>query len=73
MIRKLFVSGIAVLLLSSCAAEKTASRTVMLKNPQTLDFQSCQVEDWGSEEAYAAKQRCVEQWQQQGYVIWGEH
>lgn len=71
MIRKLLIIALPMLLLSSCLADKSSPKVVVLKNPATLDFQNCEVQDWGSKEAYAANKKCVEQWQQQGYVIWG--
>lgn len=59
------------LILSSCIANKDQPKTVMLKHPETLDFQKCSVEDWGSNEGYAYKDRCVEEWKEQGYIVWG--
>ena len=59
------------LLLSACLADKGRPKVVILKNPATLEFQSCTVADWGSRQGYDDNDRCVERWQEEGYVIWG--
>lgn len=72
MFKKLMLLTVTLLLLSSCLADKKGPRVVILKHPETLDFQNCKVEgEWPDEEAFAANEKCVEALQQQGYTIWG--
>jgi hypothetical protein len=60
-----------LLLLSSCMAAKDKPKTVILQNPETMDFQNCKVADWGSEEGFQDNEKCIERYQQEGYIIWG--
>ena len=69
---RLLVPVLCTLLVTACAATGDRSKVVLLKHPETLDFQQCSVKDWGSRDGFAQKDRCVQQWQQQGYVIWGD-
>lgn len=71
MYHRLLVPALCALLVAGCAATGDQTKVVVLKHPETLDFQQCSVDDWGSREGFAQKDRCVQQWQEQGYVIWG--
>ena len=61
-----------LLMLSACASFQGKAKTVILKHPDTLDFQSCQVEFWGLDSHYAANDACVQKYLQEGYQIWGQ-
>jgi hypothetical protein len=52
-------------------AAKDKPKTVILQNPETMDFQNCKVADWGSEEGFQDNEKCIERYQQEGYIIWG--
>lgn len=73
MYHRLLILAFCSLLLTSCLANKDKSNVVLLKHPETMDFQECSLEDWGSKEAYARKDQCVQQWEEQGYIVWGSH
>ena len=70
-LRILLFAGLCPLLLTACIASTQGPKVVLLKHPETLDFQECSVDDWGSREGFASKEHCVKQWQDQGYIIWG--
>lgn len=70
--KKLLLLTMTMLLLSSCLAGKKGPKVVIMKHPVTLDFQNCEVKgEWPDEEAYAAKDQCVQALEQQGYIVWG--
>lgn len=71
MTRNLLLFSILLVLLSSCLATKDKTELVILQHPQTMDFQNCRVEDWGSQKAIENNEACVKSYQQKGYVIWG--
>lgn len=72
MIRGLLLCAVPLLLLlASCLADKDKPTMVILKHPETMDFQDCKVEGWGSEKAFMENEECVRRYQQQGYVVWG--
>lgn len=60
-----------LLLLTSCLATKDKPTLVILQHPQTMDFQNCKVEDWGSQKGFSDNEACVKKYQEQGYTIWG--
>jgi len=64
---------IPALLLCSCLAEKSEPKVVILKHPDTLDFQRCVVADWGSKQGYRDNEECIRQYRQRGYIVWGSH
>lgn len=72
MIRKFLLLLTLAGLLSSCLASKDSIDLVILKHPETMDFQNCRVADWGSEKALRDNEECVKGYQQQGYIIWGQ-
>jgi hypothetical protein len=45
---------------------------VILQHPETMDFQDCRLADWGSDKAIRENEECVQRYQQQGYIIWGQ-
>lgn len=69
LIRRLLLCAVPLLLLTSCAKDRPM--LVIMKHPDTMDFQNCKVADWGSEEAFMQNEACVKGYQQQGYTIWG--
>lgn len=67
--KKCICSLFFVALLSSCIAQK--EKLIILQHPETMEFERCQVADWGSKEALAENEACVEAYKQKGYVVWG--
>jgi len=63
---------VTILLLSSCLSDTKGPKVVILKHPETLDFQNCEVSgEWPDEADYAANEKCVQALKQQGYIVWG--
>jgi len=58
-------------LFSGCAALTSKPATVILKNPETLEFVECNVDQWNLPGSYKANDECVEGYKKQGYVVWG--
>ncbi|SHO49064.1 hypothetical protein [Desulfopila aestuarii] len=72
MLKKLLLLAATTLLLSSCLADKKGPKVVILKHPDTLDFQNCEVKgEWPDDEAFAANEKCVQALEKQGYTVWG--
>lgn len=59
--------------LGGCASLGDKTSRVMLQNPATMEFVKCDVDEWGSSAAYERKDKCVKDYLDQGYVIWGEY
>lgn len=72
--RGLCITGIFLLLflISGCAGMSGKSKSVMLQNPETMDFVKCTVDQWGTKASYAKNEACVEEYKRQGYIIWAE-
>lgn len=68
------VASILVTLLLACSCAKMSDEptAVMLQHPETMKFVKCEVDQWGTKKSYAKNEQCVEDYQSQGYVIWGE-
>lgn len=64
----LFAMGFGLL---SCAVITDKPATVILKNPETLEFVTCDVEHWNMPGSYQKNDDCVEGYKKQGYVVWG--
>lgn len=61
-----------IVLLCSCQAMSRKYTKVILKHPETLDFQECAVGMWATDQSYREQDACVAKLQSQGYEIWGE-
>ena len=59
-------------LISACAGMSDKSTSVMLQNPETMDFVKCTVDQWGTNASYAKNEVCIEEYKRQGYVIWAQ-
>ena len=59
------------LMLSGCMSMSGKPRVVILQNPQTMEFKNCEVSKLGFEKHYRDNDKCVEEYMNQGYVIWG--
>ena len=68
------ITVIVVLLVfaSGCARMSDKSKSVMLQNPETMEFAKCTVDQWGTKASFAKNEQCVEEYKRQGYVIWAE-
>lgn len=62
-----------ITLLSGCASFGDSPRRVKLQNPTTLEFVDCDVDKWGTAASYERNNKCVEDYQNQGYIIWGKY
>jgi hypothetical protein len=60
------------LLTTGCAKMSDEPTTVMLQNPETMEFVKCDVDQWGTKKSFADNQACVEDYKSKGYVIWAE-
>ena len=63
---------VTLFLACSCAKMSGESVSVMLQNPETMEFVKCDVDQWGTKKSYAKNEQCVKDYQNQGYVIWAE-
>lgn len=63
---------ISMLILTACGQLQGKSSKVILKHPETLDFQTCEVNALMTKKSYDEKDACIEEYKEQGYVIWGE-
>ena len=71
MTRKLLLLPLLLALSSCMAAKEKQPKVVILQNPKTMEFQNCKVADWGSEQGFLDNEKCVQRYQQEGYIIWG--
>ena len=69
----LAVLSLLLVLMGGCGSLSENSRSVILQNPETLEFVNCNVDKWGTFASYARNEKCVEDYENQGYVVWGEH
>ncbi len=60
------------LTISGCAAFGDQPTTYIMQNPETMEFVNCVVDKWETEESFAANDKCVKDYQEKGYIIWGE-
>ena len=60
------------LLIGGCASFSDKSKNVILQNPETMEFVNCEVDKWGTKASYEANEQCVKEYQDKGYIIWGE-
>ena len=72
--RNFFITAIIALLFlgSGCASMSDESKSVMLQNPETMEFVKCTVDQWGTSASFARNAQCVEEYKRQGYVVWAE-
>ena len=61
-----------ILLISGCAKMSDESTSVMLQNPETMEFVKCDVDQWGTKKSFAENEQCIEGYKRQGYVIWSQ-
>lgn len=67
------MTGIAFcLFLGSCASMSDESTSVMLQNPETMEFVKCTVDQWGTKASFTKNEECIEEYKRQGYIIWAE-
>jgi len=57
---------------AGCASFKDKPKTIILQNPKTMEFVYCRVDEWGTEKSYNTNEQCAEDYQKQGFRIWGE-
>lgn len=62
-----------IAILGGCASTGEKPSTVILKNPSTMEFVNCDVDRWGTSASYERNDKCVKEYQEQGYIIWGKH
>ncbi len=72
MLRNIVISSAIIFLLTSCGAMQGKYSKVILKHPETLDFQECQVDGVMTKEAYSKSDECIEKYKNLGYEVWGE-
>ena len=72
MIQKFLLISVGSVLLCSCIASKDTTELVIMQHPETMDFQDCRLADWGSDKAIRENEECVQRYQRQGYIIWGQ-
>jgi len=71
--KSLFISLVWLVFVGSgCAAFQGTPTNVVLKHPQTMDFVDCRVDEYRSKKSYAANEKCIKDYQDKGYVIWGK-
>jgi hypothetical protein len=58
--------------LGGCASFSGKPETVILQNPQTMEFVNCDVSKWETEESYRANDQCVKDYEARGFVVWGK-
>lgn len=56
---------------SGCAALTDKPVTVILKNTETLEFVTCDVDHWNMPGSFKKNDDCVEEYKKKGYVVWG--
>lgn len=66
------LSLIAIFLLASCAAQTKQPQRVILKHPETHDFQTCKGGKWQNEESFKAVENCIKEYKALGYRVWGQ-
>ena len=54
-----------------CAAFMDKPVTVILKDTETLEFVTCDVDHWNTPGSYKKNDECVEGYKKKGYVVWG--
>ena len=59
-------------LVSGCASFGDQPKKYIMQNPETMEFASCVVDKWETKESFATNDRCVTEYQEKGYIIWGE-
>lgn len=59
-------------LLAGCASFSDKPGTVIMQNPETMEFFNCEVDRWGTAQSYDRNEKCVEDYKKKGYVVWGE-
>lgn len=67
----IFLFGLSCLL-AGCGTMQGKYTKVILKHPETLEFQECEVGHLMTSEAYKTSDECIEKYKAQGYEVWGE-
>ena len=62
-----------LVLTGGCTSFSEKSSTVILQNPETMEFVNCKVGGWASSSSYTRNEQCVEDYKKQGYIVWGQH
>lgn len=62
-----------IVILSGCTSFGDKPSRVILQDPATMEFVNCDVDEWGTAASYERNDKCVKDYQKQGYLIWGEH
>jgi len=60
-----------ILVGSSCGKRHGKPTRVVLKHPVTYDFVNCNVDKWQSKESFEANDKCIKEYEDKGYEIWG--
>lgn len=63
---------VLTLFVSGCAGLSNKPSSVILQNPETMEFVNCDVDGWGTAASYRRNQACVEGYRKEGYIVWGE-
>lgn len=66
------LAGVVMLFFLGCSGKSTTPKKVIMQHPQTMEFQKCNVGQWGSESPFATNEECIEEYKKQGYIVWGE-
>jgi len=61
-----------IVLLGGCASFSGKPETVILQNPQTMEFVNCEVSKWETEGSYKDNEQCVKDYEAKGFVVWGK-
>lgn len=67
-----FFLAVLCILSVGCASFSDRPTTVIMKNPQTMEFVNCNVDKWGTTESYEQNDKCVKDYEAKGYVVWGQ-
>ncbi len=75
MIKRLLLLLFILPVLTQCADHVNGPKRIILKHPETYDFQKCGeagVDKWKREEAKKDLDECVEKYKKLGYQVWGQ-
>lgn len=64
---------LAVILIFSgaCSMYHGKPTKVILQNPETLEFVSCEVDEWETTRSFADNDKCIDAYKKKGFIVWG--
>lgn len=67
--------GAALLSLIGCAGlDSDNHERILMQHPSTMDMKECQINGpWRNKEAFEAVEACAKEYEQKGYVRWGQY